>query len=71
MTPNELRTAAEVLFERGVSTGRGPLSALAYRMSVPAPTFRNWIYRDAVPIPAWAAKWIGEMLDNSNARMSK
>ena len=69
MTPHELRTAADVLLERGYTgeAEEGPLHALARRMAVPWPTFANWIYRDAVPIPAWAAKWVGELLDNSNA----
>ena len=67
MTPHELRTAAEVLFQRGVSQGKGPFSALAHHMAVPWPKFANWVYRDAVPVPAWAAKWVGELLDNSNA----
>ena len=57
MTPDELRIAAAILLQRGISQGRGPYSALARRIERPLSTVNNWL-SGRTPIPAQVARHI-------------
>ena len=64
MTPAELRAAATVLLERGVSQGKGPISALARRIERPLSTMNNWL-SGRTPIPAQVARHVNDLLEFS------
>lgn len=61
MTPKELRDAAGVLFEREVTYGPGPISALYTRLLVPKSTFDHWLCGDN-RIPNVVARYIFDLV---------
>ena len=62
MTPAELRAAATVLLDRGVSQGKGPLNALARRIERPLSTLNN-LLSGSTPIPAPVARHTTYLLE--------
>ena len=68
MTRKQLRAAATVLLERGVTTGRGPINALARRLGNSPNTVHNWLSGRVEPVPEWAEHSIGMMFEIADLR---